>query len=366
MSDSPSQKRSRPSQKTLDQGHPSTSGSNPGPSGDSGRDRGTIGSNPSAEVSPSAAAPAGASSQSARHSLPTSSRTQAQKSALTQALMLPPSSSLANRSTPTTSTGVPQIPSRPPTQTSESPRPGLAPIPSHPPTQKSALTQALRHPTRSLTPQELIDLAFPSPSDPRRSVLPSGARVPTKQSSTGEDAGPSSSEAAGSKIASGGASRDAVAKGVAARGGDFSRPTAKEESATGGVGSTGANRTRSGPPDDPDPAYVMYTRELELLEEIVERAMYEIECLAQGQPLTNPKYQGIPSSQIYSNASAKIADGKHKIAEVERRLREMGVSTRPPGPDRFSTARFRHGHAPGDQDVSRSNQQEAVTKVLAR
>lgn len=230
----------------------------------------------------------------------------------------------------------------------------LLPVPSRSPELKSALTLALNPPKASTAAKQPLAFTFPLPPSSRSPSLQPRSRGPERSSTRGE-ARLSSRGAVRGEVAISQSSRDDVDRGRIVGGGAAGEAAAREETAVGEGSAVRGVRTARGPIDPSNAAHVLYARELELLEDIVERSMYEIECLEHGWDLLDARYQGQPRSQIYKSASERIANGKHHIEQIEREMQRMGVSTRPSGPGRFSTERFRRGHggrAPGDLNVS--------------
>lgn len=90
---------------------------------------------------------------------------------------------------------------------------------------------------------------------------------------------------------------------------------------------------------------ILYTRDIEILTEVVENAMYDLACLDEGRPLTDPRYQGMNACQIRTHIHKTIEDGQYKINVLEGDSRILGIHTRPVDQDRFDPRRF--GPGPG-------------------
>ena len=136
----------------------------------------------------------------------------------------------------------------------------------------------------------------------------------------------------------------------------------RNEVATGKAANTETARTDSPPLDNNGCMEILYTRDIEILTEVVENAMYDLACLDESRTLADPRYQGMNASQIRTHIRKTIEDGQYKIKVLEGDLRILGIHFRPVDENRFDPRRF--GPGPGGYRPQKPSSAD-VSYVLA-
>lgn len=122
----------------------------------------------------------------------------------------------------------------------------------------------------------------------------------------------------------------------------------RNEVATGTAADAETPHTDSPPFENASCMEILYTRDIEILTEVVEHAMYDLACLDEGRTLTEPRYQGMNAYQIRAHIRKTIEDGQYKIKVLEGDLRILGFHTRPVDQNRFDP----RPREPSSADVS--------------
>ncbi len=132
----------------------------------------------------------------------------------------------------------------------------------------------------------------------------------------------------------------------------------RDEDATGEAFNSMTARTDSAPSADTSVVEALYTRDIEILIEVIEKAMYDLACLEEGRTIQDPRYQRMNASQIRTHIQRTIEDGQHKIQLLERDLRIMGIAFHPVDQNLFNPRPSAPGRGlheppnPGNADVS--------------